>query len=79
MPAPQMRTTFPPWLSDDLLGMEGKGELTVTNYLSRLLYHPKLFKKIHRKHHEWTAPVGVVSIYADPIEHMVNTAPEVPK
>ncbi|XP_028638345.1 fatty acid hydroxylase domain-containing protein 2 [Grammomys surdaster] len=40
-------------------------------YLHRLFHHPKLFKKIHRKHHEWTAPVGVVSIYADPIEHMV--------
>lgn len=76
LPAPQTGTTFPPWLSDDLLGIEGGWELTLTNYLSRLLHHPKLFKKIHKKHHEWTAPIGVVSIYADPIEHVVNTAPE---
>ncbi|XP_031208192.1 fatty acid hydroxylase domain-containing protein 2 [Mastomys coucha] len=41
-------------------------------YSHRLLHHPKLFKKIHKKHHEWTAPIGVVSIYADPIEHVVS-------
>lgn len=73
-----MGTTFPP-LSDHLLGMEGKGELTVINYLSRLFHHPMLYKKSHKKHHEWTAPIGVVSIYADPPEHVVNIAPEPPE
>lgn len=76
-PAPQGGPTCSPLLSD-LLGMEGK-ELTATNYLSRLFHHPKLYKKIHKKHHEWTAPIGVVSIYADPIEHVVNTAPKAPE
>lgn len=59
--------------------MEGKGELTVINYLSRLLHQPLLYKKTHKKHHEWTAPIGLVAIYADPVEHTVNTVPEAPQ
>ncbi|KAF6081122.1 fatty acid hydroxylase domain containing 2 [Phyllostomus discolor] len=41
-------------------------------YSHRLLHHPKLYKKIHKKHHEWTAPIGVISLYAHPIEHVVS-------
>ncbi|XP_057631783.1 fatty acid hydroxylase domain-containing protein 2 isoform X2 [Chionomys nivalis] len=41
-------------------------------YSHRLLHHPTLYKKIHKKHHEWTAPIGVISIYAHPIEHVVS-------
>ncbi|EDL07776.1 fatty acid hydroxylase domain-containing protein 2 [Mus musculus] len=40
-------------------------------YAHRLFHHPMLYKKSHKKHHEWTAPIGVVSIYADPPEHVV--------
>ena len=54
-------------------------QLPTINYLSRLLHHPTLYKKIHKKHHEWTAPIGVISIYAHPIEHVVNTAPGAPE
>ncbi|XP_021067384.2 fatty acid hydroxylase domain-containing protein 2 [Mus pahari] len=39
-------------------------------YAHRLLHQPLLYKKTHKKHHEWTAPIGVVSIYADPVEHV---------
>ncbi|KAM6224234.1 fatty acid hydroxylase domain-containing protein 2 [Rhynchocyon petersi] len=41
-------------------------------YSHRLLHHPAFYKKIHKKHHEWTAPIGVVSLYAHPIEHVVS-------
>ncbi|XP_073913165.1 fatty acid hydroxylase domain-containing protein 2 isoform X1 [Castor canadensis] len=41
-------------------------------YSHRLLHHPTFYKKIHKKHHEWTAPIGVISLYAHPIEHVAS-------
>uniref|UniRef100_H0XG30 Fatty acid hydroxylase domain containing 2 n=1 Tax=Otolemur garnettii TaxID=30611 RepID=H0XG30_OTOGA len=41
-------------------------------YSHRLLHHPAFYKKIHKKHHEWTAPIGVISLYAHPIEHVAS-------
>ena len=39
---------------------------------SRLLHYPGLYKHIHKRHHEWTAPIGIVSIYAHPVEHILS-------
>ena len=47
-------------------------------FTCRLFHHPKLYKYIHKTHHEWTAPVGVASIYCHPLEHfVVNLGPVV--
>lgn len=41
-------------------------------YSHRLFHHPRLYKHIHKIHHEWTAPTSIVSIYAHPVEHIVS-------
>eukprot|EP00731_Ephydatia_muelleri_P030774 Em0022g288a len=40
-------------------------------YSHRLMHHPHLYKRIHKTHHKWIAPVGITSVYAHPIEHIV--------
>ncbi|XP_017275425.1 fatty acid hydroxylase domain-containing protein 2 isoform X2 [Kryptolebias marmoratus] len=41
-------------------------------YSHRLFHHPSLYKHYHKQHHEWTAPIGLVSIYAHPLEHVIS-------
>lgn len=48
-------------------------EEIVFYYSHRLFHHRKIYKHIHKIHHEFTAPFGIAAIYAHPIEHIFGS------
>ena len=40
-------------------------------YFHLLLHHPKLYKLIHKRHHQWTSPIAIATLYCHPIEHIL--------
>ncbi|KAG1670634.1 Fatty acid hydroxylase domain-containing protein 2 [Nymphon striatum] len=47
-------------------------EEVVFYYSHRMLHHPRIYKYIHKKHHEWVAPIAITSLYAHPVEHILS-------
>lgn len=45
---------------------------TLFYYSHRMLHRGKLYRWIHKKHHEWTAPLAITAIYCHPIEHALG-------
>lgn len=41
-------------------------------YSHRLLHHPYLYKRIHKKHHTWISPIAIAAAYCHPLEHVVS-------
>ncbi|XP_061105084.1 fatty acid hydroxylase domain-containing protein 2 isoform X2 [Conger conger] len=54
------------------VGLCGLLEEVLFYYSHRLFHHPAIYKRIHKIHHEWTAPVGIISLYCHPLEHVLS-------
>lgn len=39
-------------------------------YSHRILHMRQFYERIHKKHHEWAAPIAVSAIYCSPLEHV---------
>lgn len=42
---------------------------TLFYYSHRLLHHGRFYRWIHKRHHEWSAPLAITAVYCHPIEH----------
>jgi len=45
---------------------------TIFYHAHRMLHHKSLYKHIHKKHHEWQAPIAAAATYAHPVEHFLT-------
>lgn len=50
--------------------------LVILFVFHRLFHHPRVYKHVHKIHHEITEPFGLTSTYCHPVEHFfVNLLP----
>nr|XP_039265958.1 fatty acid hydroxylase domain-containing protein 2-like isoform X2 [Styela clava] len=42
-------------------------------YGHRFLHVPKVYKRIHKMHHQWKAPCSMSTFYSHPVEHIIST------
>lgn len=54
------------------IGMYSLVEEFFFYYSHRLFHHPRIYKYIHKIHHEWVSPVSIAAVYCHPVEHLVS-------
>jgi sterol desaturase/sphingolipid hydroxylase (fatty acid hydroxylase superfamily) len=49
-------------------------------YVHWALHHRLVYKRFHKMHHEWTAPIAYAAAYAHPVEHLFSNmlSPAIP-